>query len=466
MNNKNMNYKLYENVFSDENIAHILENIDESKYHDGMVGGTRVNPKQKKRKDLFINDVKLLANIDEILYTSLYTEVSENFCDIKFREKWKLGKYIGNDNAFYRMHRDDSDETRYRKVSMIVALSDPSDYEGGEFCFDSLKEEFKLPKGSVLVFKSSLFHHVNMITSGLRIVLVSFFFDNHGLSIRKQFVHSTSHLNYKPIVKSIELNYDDVPALMNAVQPLTNYPHDIDYSDKGDKHEWTDESDYWYEENNGDILLVTFAGMGWKNSIPTFIFHNFLKAYENVDKLFLRDTNCRYYMTGLRRSTSTLEDTLILIRELIEKKKYKKVVALGCSAGGFAAILYGHLLNFDKVLAFSPQTVLNHKKTLLIGDKYNAPKTCEWLHERTKQPNSPTDLYKKSLDLNNMKPFNCSVDVHYSVSANMGTDKLHALYIEDGDKCNIIEHPGNDHMVALTLRNNGQLKAIIDCELL
>ena len=85
MNNKNMNYKLYENVFSDENIAHILENIDESKYHDGMVGGTRVNPKQKKRKDLFINDVKLLANIDEILYTSLYTEVSENFCDIKFR---------------------------------------------------------------------------------------------------------------------------------------------------------------------------------------------------------------------------------------------------------------------------------------------------------------------------------------------------------------------------------------------
>ena len=44
-----------------------------------MVGGTRVNLKQKKRKDLFINDVKLLATIDEILYSSLYSDVSTTF---------------------------------------------------------------------------------------------------------------------------------------------------------------------------------------------------------------------------------------------------------------------------------------------------------------------------------------------------------------------------------------------------
>ena len=66
--------------------------------------------------------------------------------------------------------------------------------------------------------------------------------------------------------------------------------------------------------------------------------------------------------------------------------------------------------------------------------------------------------------MNNLKPFNCNIDVHYSISANMGTDKLHAMYIEDFDKCKIIEHPGNDHMVALTLRNNGQLKEIIEKE--
>lgn len=461
-----MDYKLYENIFSDEDIQYIISNIDETKYHDGMVGGRRVNIKQKKRKDLFINDVKLLSVIDEILYSALYKEVKENFYDIKFREKWKVGKYIGNDNAFYNMHRDDSDETRYRKMSMIVALSDPDDYEGGEFCFDSLKKEFKLPKGSVLVFRSSMFHHVNMITSGLRIVLVSFFFDTEGLAKRKEFVENTSPLQYKPYVKSINLNYDDVPAVMQSTKTIKNHLHDIDYSDKGNKHPWTDESDYWYEDNNSEILLITFAGMGWKDSIPTFIFYNFLKSYENIDKLFLRDVTCRYYMTGLRNSSSSLEDTLTLIENIIDNKQYKKIIALGCSAGGYAAILFGHLLNFDKVLAFSPQTVLNHKKTLLIGDKFNAPKTCEWLSTRSKQPSAnTTELYNKALDLNNIKPFNCEIDIHYSVLANMGTDKLHALYIEDQDKCNIFEHPGNDHMIALTLRNNGKLKEIIDAEI-
>ena len=62
-----MNYKLYENIFSDEDIEHIISKIDDSKFHDGMVGGTRVNIKQKKRKDLFINNNVLLSKIDEIL---------------------------------------------------------------------------------------------------------------------------------------------------------------------------------------------------------------------------------------------------------------------------------------------------------------------------------------------------------------------------------------------------------------
>ena len=37
----------------------------------------------------------------------------------------------------------------------------------------------------------------------------------------------------------------------------------------------------------------------------------------------------------------------------------------------------------------------------------------------------------------------------------------HALYLQD-DNCETFEHPGNDHMIALTLRNKGQLKEIID----
>ena len=165
----------------------------------------------------------------------------------------------------------------------------------------------------------------------------------------------------------------------------------------------------------------------------------------------------RYYLTGLKNNTNTFEETIEFIKKLTIQKKYKKIVALGCSAGGYAAILYGSLLKFDKVIAFSPQVVLNKKKDLLIGDIYNAPNTCTWLTNKNKD----NAFYQKCLDLKNISPFNTKIDIHYSTMGSNGCDKKHAIYLEDKN-CKIIEHPGNDHMIALTLRNNGKLKEIID----
>lgn len=453
-----MDFKIYENVFDDETIKYILDNIDENHYRDGRVSaGARVNKKQKNRKDLFINEEFILRKIDNCMYSKIYHDVKENFSDIKYRERWKLGKYLGDDNGFYNVHRDDSDETAFRSTSMVCALSDENDYEGGELCFDNLNIQLKLKKGSIVVFKSSLFHHVTPVTSGIRIVLISFFFDETGRKIKEKLNPPTMNYNhYKPLLDCFRIEYDekvDEKKYQNVVSKVIG---DVDYADNV-QHIWTDKDDFWFESNNSDILLVSFAGMGWKDSIPTFIFYNFFKKYDNIDKLYIRDVTCRYYMTGLKNSTASFEKTIDLIKSKINVKKYKKVIGLGCSAGGFAAILYGQLLKFDKILAFSPQTVLNHKKEDLIGDVFNAPKTCQWL--RTRNPDDK--LFHKSLDLANYKPFHGSIEIHYSVHGNKGIDKKHALYLQD-DNCETFEHPGNDHMIALTLRNKGELKEIID----
>tara|TARA_Y100000389_G_C17358186_1_gene462257 strand:- start:595 stop:1098 length:504 start_codon:yes stop_codon:yes gene_type:complete len=162
-------------------------------------------------------------------------------------------------------------------------------------------------------------------------------------------------------------------------------------------------------------------------------------------------------LLGFRNSTNRLEESIEFIKKIVTRKKYKKIIAIGCSAGGYAAILFGHLLKFNKVIAFAPQVVLNNKKEELIGDIYNAPQTCRWLTNKNKD----NEFYQKCLDLKNFTPFNSSIDIHYSKEANNGIDKKHALYLEC-ENCKIIEHPGNNHMVALTLRNNGKLKEIID----
>jgi hypothetical protein len=287
-------------------------------------------------------------------------------------------------------------------------------------------------------------------------------FGDEGCQIKhdiSQYSNFSSYIKgYIPFLDNITLTYTHNDLIKNtekiSVTPVAI--GDIDYSDNH-KHPWKDIDDYYMEDNGGDTLLVTFAGMGLKQSIPTFIFYNFLKSYTNIDKLFLRDINCGYYITGIRNSTTCFKDTIEIYRELISRKKYKRIVGLGCSAGGYAAILYGQLLGFNKVLAFNPQTVLTERKEDLIGDVYNAPKICKWL--RTLHPED--EEYQKALDLKNFCPFTCPIDIHYSVNGNKGADKKHAIYLESPN-CTLIEHPGNDHMIALILRDKGKLKEIID----
>jgi len=459
---------LYDDIGTNEFIDDILTYIQDKEFHDGQVG-QRVDIKQKKRKDFYINERPTLRMIDNFYFDNMYKEINTHFGDIKYREAWKIGKYYGDQEGFYQAHRDTTGATKYRKMSTICSLTDPDEYEGGCLVFDELGLEFKLKKGQIIIFDSSLLHRVTPVTSGIRTVLIGFMFNDEGCQIKhdiSQYSNFSSYIDrYIPILDNMTLTYPDLIKNTEANSATPVALGDIDYSDKHKGHPWKDMDDYYMEDNGGDTLLVTFAGMGWKEGMPTFVFHNFLKENKNVDKLFLRDTGpknsqqicCRYYMLGFRHNTNNLQESVDFVSSLINRKKYKKVYGIGVSAGGFASILFGHLLKFDKVIAFSPQVVLNKKKEEMLGDKYNAPKTCQWLTNKNKED----EFYQKCLDLKNFLPFDTKIDIHYAKMGSNGVDKKHALYLE-GNNCKIIEHDSSNHMLALELRDNGKLKEIID----
>ena len=459
---------LYDDIGSDKFVDDIFTYIQDKEFHDGRVG-QRVDTKQKKRKDFFITDRPTLRMIDNFFFDKMYAEINTHFGDIKYREHWKIGKYYGDQEGFYKSHRDTTGDTKYRKMSTICSLTDPDEYEGGCLVFDELGLEFKLKKGQVIIFDSSLLHRVTPVTNGTRTVLIGFMFGDEGCKIKHNIsqysIFSTYIERYIPILDNINLTYPDLikNTKTNIVSPFAL--GDIDYSDKHKGNPWKDTDDYYMEDNDSDTLVVLFAGMGWKEGMPTFIFHNFLKENKNVDKLFLRDTGpnnsqqvcCRYYMLGFRHNTNNLQESIDFVSSIINRKKYKKIYGIGVSAGGFASILFGHLLKFDKVIAFSPQVVLNKKKEEMLGDKYNAPKTCQWLTGKNKED----EFYQKCLDLKNFLPFDTKIDIHYAKMGSNGVDKKHALYLE-GNNCNLIEHDSSTHMLALELRDNGKLKEIID----
>lgn len=84
--------------------------------------------------------------------------------NIQFAEYGPEQHYNWHVDVFPMSHKDFD-----RKVSVICLLSDPSEFEGGEFEV-KLYQEYKAPlkKGSVIAFPSILEHRVTPVISGLR----------------------------------------------------------------------------------------------------------------------------------------------------------------------------------------------------------------------------------------------------------------------------------------------------------
>ncbi len=105
--------------------------------------------------------------------------------------KYKLNQYYdwhcdSWDKPYERKNKNDPDHGKIRKLSVTCQLTDGSEYTGGELEFDfrnydpHMREENKhlvkakeiLPKGSIIVFPSFLWHRVKPVTSGVRYSLV------------------------------------------------------------------------------------------------------------------------------------------------------------------------------------------------------------------------------------------------------------------------------------------------------
>jgi len=106
--------------------------------------------------------------------------------------KYKLNQYYewhcdSNDKPYVRKNTNDPDHGKIRKLSMTCQLTDGSEYEGGELEFDfrnydpHTREEDKhlkkckeiLPKGSIIIFPSFIWHRVKPVTKGIRYSLVA-----------------------------------------------------------------------------------------------------------------------------------------------------------------------------------------------------------------------------------------------------------------------------------------------------
>jgi len=85
-------------------------------------------------------------------------------------EDVQVGRYT--EGSFYDWHRDSGtprDNGQIRKLSIVMALSDPDSYEGGDFEFEEDYLQLnRFGQGDIIVFPSYLRHRVTPVTAGVR----------------------------------------------------------------------------------------------------------------------------------------------------------------------------------------------------------------------------------------------------------------------------------------------------------
>ena len=183
--------------FCDEVIQHGL-NQKESLAVTGNYGKKKLNKNDinnlKKKRDSnvsWLNDTWIYKEIQPYIHQA-NSSAGWNF-EWDRSEMCQFTKY--KLNQYYDWHCDSWEKPyekkgpengKIRKLSVTCQLTDGSDYKGGELEFDfrnydpHVRDQFKhlrqakeiLPKGSIIVFPSHVWHRVKPVTSGVRYSLV------------------------------------------------------------------------------------------------------------------------------------------------------------------------------------------------------------------------------------------------------------------------------------------------------
>jgi PKHD-type hydroxylase len=182
--NKILNYFCIVNdVFSEEEVEKIIAFEDLQKFHKGAVGTGGKGDVNTNARDSEIMWLEANPNSAWLYekFSNLVGHVNyDHFMyDIESFESFQYTLYRGNENQHYDWHCDYANQylNFERKISASIMLTDPKEYEGGEFeivingkVSDPLS--IKAKKGDVIFFASWMPHRVAPVKSGIRKSLV------------------------------------------------------------------------------------------------------------------------------------------------------------------------------------------------------------------------------------------------------------------------------------------------------
>lgn len=205
-----------------------------------------------------------------------------------------------------------------------------------------------------------------------------------------------------------------------------------------------------------DRLLVCFASFAFQTQIPPFAF---VRCTCNIDtdKIYMRDIYSLWYHRGIPGIAQKIDEIPIFLKQHIESKAYRKVVFVGNSTGGYAAILNGCLTRIHHVIAFSPKTNLHPLWRLTHQDWHWFILRRLW--RLVRNPTSQWEYFDlKKVLLEHPGP--TRYDIHYSTVKRYDRFNVERLKDIKGVKLHAYSHSG--HNLVAKIKEEGQITRIIE----
>lgn len=176
-------YFLWKKIISDETIEKIHSAANALPQTDASVGS---NGNSKVDPNVRISNVSWIHYNDQ--HKEIFDQIIPRVDSINY---WHFGFLLHGMESFqytryhpgghYKFHNDviAKKENEQRKLSIVVSLTDPAEYEGGRFFLNPTGDvpmQFKFEKGDMMAFPSYVPHKVEPVTSGLRTTLVSWIY--------------------------------------------------------------------------------------------------------------------------------------------------------------------------------------------------------------------------------------------------------------------------------------------------
>ena len=204
------------------------------------------------------------------------------------------------------------------------------------------------------------------------------------------------------------------------------------------------------------VLAIAFGGMGMRvGGTPYFEFFRMLESTAKTKQIFVRDSHRCWYHRGIVDVAECIDGVREELSRVVADSGVTRVIMLGASAGGYAALLFASLLGVAEVHAFAPQTFISPELRARYRDGRWEDLIASLMESGGYQPAFG--------DLRPVVERACLGDtrfvIHYCKKHRL--DTIHARRLESFSRVELRRHDEGGHAIANHMRETGELQPLL-----